>query len=617
MEKERSKLLDLIDGYEVPPEHKNEKGEPITEKSFFSRSFSGSLTGKRGLSSNVFFNAIKSLVRRLLYTSARVYGISLLTFGALVTLISLTFPYFNLASGARSATVTGLVVALLGVLFMFSESPIGNFVEDFFLTDYLLFEFFCIKRMQKTQERGKGLSSTFGILMGVLFAAASAFTHPLNVLLAVVLLLFVILSFASPEFSFLLTVSVLPYTEFLADPTLVLASLLTITFLSFLRKVISGKRVYVFEKYDMLIGLMIIFVLISGIFMKGTESFRNSVRLVLGALGYIMASNLLTNRRLADRVLIAVMLSSLPASVFVTVKFIIGATEGNYFYSGTGFYSTQVFGAFITVALLFTVSLFRETKRRAERAAYVCVLAIQLAALVCSAGFVAAVALLFGIAAYAILKLRRFSAPLLIALIVFAYVLFLLPGKLLGGEAFVSVFGMSVGDMLSLWRASARVFLDHPFSGVGMGAASFSEEIARYGFAAENSSNLFIEIACEAGVFAFIFFLCVLITSLRHRVTYRPYIRTSQVKIVSYFSAVALVCLIICGTVSYIWEHTAMCYLFWCVFGLGSATMRIAKRENDDKIIYYNDVVSSESSDIDVQIDGFAPRKSDKIIQNK
>lgn len=609
MEKERSRLLDLIDGYEVPPEHRNEKGEPITGKSFFSRSFTGSLTGKRGLSSNAFFDAVKSLVRRLLYTSARVYGISLLTFGALVTVISLTFPYFDLADGTRSAIITGLVMALLGTVFMFSESPIGNFVEDFFLTDYLLFEFLCIKRMQKSGDRGKGLSPTFGILLGILFAAISALTHPIKVLLAVVLLLFVVLSFASPEFSFLLTVFVLPYTEFVADTTVVLASLLIITFLSFLRKVISGKRVYVFEKYDLLIGAMIIFVLISGIFIKGMESFRNSMRLVLGALGYIMASNLVTNRRLADRVQTAVMLSSLPASVFVTVKYIIGAADGNYRYVGEGFYSSHVFGAFITVALLFTASLFRETKRTAERVAYACALTVQLAALVCSASFIAAIALVFGVAAYFILKSRRFSAPMLAALVLLAYVPLLLPEKLLSSDAVTFIFGENLNDMLSLWRASAKMFSAHPFSGIGMGAEAFSEEIAGYGFTAESSSNLFLEIACEAGVFAFLFFAGVLLTSLRHRATYRPYIRSSQVKVASYFSAVALVCLIICGTVSYIWEHTAVCYLFWCVFGLGSATMRIAKRENDDKIIYYNDVVSSESSDIDVQIDGFSPIK--------
>ncbi len=605
MEKERSKLLDFLDGYEIPKENKNDKGEPITGKSFFSRSLSGSLTGRIKLSSSKFFEAIKTGTRRFLFTSARVYGMMLLTFGALSTVIALASEYFDFGQGTQSALISGLVFAILGIIFMFSESPIGNFAENFFLTDYLVFEFFCIKRMPKNHG-GRGFAPAFGIIAGVILAAIGAWVHPLRVILVLGLLLFVALSFASPEFSFLFTILVLPYTEFIANTTFVLGALLITAFIAFLRKVISGKRVYVFEKYDFLIGIMIIFVLISGIFIKGMESFESSVMLVLGALGYILTSNLVTNRRLADRVSTAVALSSLPASAYVITTYVLSVAEKNYIYSGSGFYSSSVFGAFIIIAFLLTFSMLKEAKYATEQALLIFLLFIQAAALVCSASLLAAAVLLLGVLCHFLMKLRKFSGSVILLLILLAYAVFLLPKSILDTEAFTLILGRNASDTVSLWKASFKMFADHPLIGVGMGAISYSEEIVKYGaYAENNSSNLFLEIACEAGIFALLFFLLVIFTCLRHRTTYRSYVRLSQVKTISNTAMITFVCLILYGTVNYIWEHSAICYLFWCVFGLGSATLRIAKREYDDKIIYYNDVVSSESSDIDVQIDGF------------
>ncbi len=605
MEKQRAKFLDLLDGYEIPSEHRNEKGEPIVGKSFFSRSFTGTLSGKTSLSSNRLFDAFRILTKRFLNTSVRVYGTMLLIFGSIAALISLASDYFVFGSDSTAALITGLVLAVLGIVLTFAESPIGKFAENFFLTDYLFFEFFCIKRMQKNTDV-RPFTPSFGIVAGVLLGALSVPFHPLRVVLALFLLLFIALSFASPEFSFLLTLLLLPYTGILANTTYVLAALLIITALSFLRKVISGKRVYVFEKYDFLIGIMIVFVLISGIFIKGMESFESSVMILLGALGYILASNLVTNRRLADRVSAAITFSSLPASVYAVISYIITAAKGNYEYSGEGFFSTSVFGAFITVAILFTISLLKEAKRSAEEAVYISILFVQFAALVCTASFMAAAALIFSLICFIALKIKRLSGIFVLIVILLGYAILLLPEQILNSEAAMLIIGRSADELRELWGASFEMFSKNPLIGVGMGSESFSEEIVKYSENAHtNAANIFLELACEAGIFALIFFVLVLLESLRHRSRYRSYVRISQVKTVSNTAMLALIALIIYGSVNYIWESSATCYLFWCVFGLGSATLRISKREHDDRIIYYNDVVSPESSDIDVQIDGF------------
>jgi hypothetical protein len=56
------------------------------------------------------------------------------------------------------------------------------------------------------------------------------------------------------------------------------------------------------------------------------------------------------------------------------------------------------------------------------------------------------------------------------------------------------------------------------------------------------------------------------------------------------------------GLTEYIWSDVTVYYLFWCILGLGSAALRIAKREHDDKVMYYGDLASVDSSVLDVKI---------------
>lgn len=609
MKKNKTSLVELLDGYEVPAEHRNERGDPITSKSFFARTLSGSFSsGKR--SQNKFFLTLKHGIKMLVYTSTRVFGAFLLTFGVLTAILNLSLAYFGTGEVVFSTLLASFLLTLGGLVLTFFDKPIGIALEDFVLTDYILFEFLCMKRMQKSHAVFKGYPLAVGVGAGVLLAVLSTLLDPLAVISAIGILLFVLLSLASPEFSFLFSILVLPYLDFLPHSTAVLAALLITTLVSFVRKVISGKRVYVFEQYDFFLGMMIIFVLLSGIFVKGMASFESSLILVLGSLGYTLASNLVTNRRLADRVCTAITFSSLPASVYAIVIFIIGLKAGNNTYSADGFYSSSVFGVYLIVSVLFTVSALVEAKYVGERVALLCVLISNAAALGCILNYAAMIALFAGLLVYLIHKLRRFCTPLMLLVFAAAYLVFLLPRALLSGKFVTAVLGRPIREQLSLWLASLDMFRENALLGVGIGTEAFSEELAKNSeITAQNSSNLFLEIACEAGIFALIFFIVLLVIALRHRSIYRAYVRASEVRTVSKTAMIALFALVFSGTVSYIWSESAMCYLFWCVFGFGSATLRIAKREHDDRIIYYNDVVSSETSDVDVQIDGFAPKK--------
>ena len=128
------------------------------------------------------------------------------------------------------------------------------------------------------------------------------------------------------------------------------------------------------------------------------------------------------------------------------------------------------------------------------------------------------------------------------------------------------------------------MFLDNIFIGIGVGEEAFSEEFLKYAedsVTAPHSHNLFLEIGCEIGIFALIGFLYLLLIRVRHRATYARYVRNSSVDNISTLSGTALFALLIFGMSDYVWYSSSTYYLFWVVFAIGSATLRISKSEYD------------------------------------
>jgi O-antigen ligase len=124
-------------------------------------------------------------------------------------------------------------------------------------------------------------------------------------------------------------------------------------------------------------------------------------------------------------------------------------------------------------------------------------------------------------------------------------------------------------------------------------------ELAR-GFT--SASNVFISIGLELGIFALAAFVFMLIVRVRHRTIYHGYIKHSEISMISPIIAVATIGIIVFGTTSNVLGDAVSYYLFWCVFGAGSATLRVAKREYDERVMYFEDAIDRELSVVDVKI---------------
>jgi hypothetical protein len=302
----------------------------------------------------------------------------------------------------------------------------------------------------------------------------------------------------------------------------------------------------------------------------------------------------------------ALVISSFPAACVSVYGFVIAALK-----SGIGiivdadvsstFPGVQAYAVFLVVATITSGTLAKQSSG-ALRLLYSVLLVLNIAALVFTGETLAllavAIALLFFV-----FKRGRLAAPVILILFLLPYAILLLPEDI---AALVFKYvgdGTPYGEMLQRWRASLDILENDLWIGIGMGSESFAARISEYYIEGHtSSSNIFLELGIEAGVFALAALFLSLAVRLRHRAHYARYIRSSQVSTLSPALGASFFGLVFYGSLNYIWADMPSFYLFWLVFGMGSASLRIAKKESDDRILYYEDARRSDYSAIDVEI---------------
>ena len=596
-------------GYETPIYIREDGGEINTGIKFKEHIFSGNITAKKKkiLSSAVvkFFNRIAKMIS---FTSTRGFGGLFLSHGLLTLIYEIVGVYFDgFKASAVFPLVFGALLTILAIPLLAVDKPLSIALQEFAPTDYLFFEFLSIKRMHK-QSADRGIPPLLMAIFGIAFAACGMFFGFIMVFTVLVAAVAIYLSFVSPEFAFFSTIIFLPVFPLLDSGRVMLACMICAAFLSFARKIIFGKRVYSAEQYDMVIAVFMAIILIVGIFVRGMESFESSLWMLVFALGYPLASNLLANRRVAELAVGAMVGSSLFPTVYmvceVAVRIANGGISALTDYSAKAtFHTSGAYATFLLVAIFASAYFVLIAKRKLAKARYVAVILIDVVMLILTRRIDAILALIAGFIAFMILRRGRKAAPAAALPIIIPLLPLMLPADTY--NAIFADFGMGYTkpELIELWRTSFVMLKDKLLVGVGIGADSFSSVIAEYGqTAAENSSSLLFEIACEAGVLALVIFLALLFIRLRHRSIYRDYIAESHVTRLSCVSTAMVVMLIAFGMTEYIWADQMIYYLFWCIFGIGSATLRIAKREHDDRVMYYGDLTTVDSSVIDVKV---------------
>ena len=602
----RGHLVDLFVGYEKDAEY---------GRKFKSVTLTGNVTRTRARFVKRILAASRAMLNTFSYSSTRSYGLFFIGFGFLSFLLHAIRNYTVGAQIPLYVIIFSVAITLCGIPLVCFDKQFAIALQDFPPTDFIFYDFFCLKRMHRIdvsvsrygEERVFLIKPYFALVLGFLLAAFTVLVPMWWILLFIGVFLFLFLTFISPEFSFFSIILAIPYIPMLTYSDFILAMAVLVAFISFVVKVCLGKRVYYFEQYDLLLGLFLIFVLISGIFVKGLASFEASLIIVLFSMGYVLASSLISNRRLADCVINALIISSVPVSasaVYLGVRSLVTSGIEGFTPVSATFASSSSLAVYLLVAAVFTLYYIRASHILAARIGYAVIFLLIISALATTASAWALVVGIFGAFACAFIRMKKIGSILIGAISFLPYLLLFLGGETLSkfdGIKFTSALGL--GTLADRWGVSFDMLLDNLFVGVGIGSDSFSREIAYYSTEKySDSANLLLEIGCEAGIFALVSFVTIIFVRLFHKIAYRRYLSSSSVGRLSSYASVAMCVLLVFGAVNYLFSDLSLNLLYWCVFGIGGAALRVAKREHDDLIGYFSDGRSRDASSIDIDI---------------
>jgi hypothetical protein len=152
------------------------------------------------------------------------------------------------------------------------------------------------------------------------------------------------------------------------------------------------------------------------------------------------------------------------------------------------------------------------------------------------------------------------------------------------------------------FAASLKLLSENLLLGVGIGREPFSGAIYEScGVAYESCGSLILQMACEGGIFVPLCFLWLMLVRVRHSYKYLIYARKSLTSASLTMSGIAYAILIL-GLFGDVFQDATISFLFFAVFGIGSAMMRASKREHDEKVAYFTDTLSMYSSTLDLDV---------------
>ena len=573
---------------------------------FTSREISGGTSPRvKRFLRGAFAKGIAKIGKYLSYTSLKSYGAFLLSFG-LVTLLLNLGKYYILDNPtiAPSVLAVGIVLFAVGIPLLFFDKPMCIALQDFPLTDYLLFEFLSIKRVNRIQNP-PSIPIIVSVFLGTIPASLGFLFSLEYVLLALLVFIIVAISFTSLEFPTILTLIIAPYLSFTPYKVYIMAAMSVFAFIGYLVRVVIGKRSYHLDFYGVAILLFGIVFTVSGMLGKGEESGMNAWLYLALLLGYFPASGLVVNRRLTDSAIKAIVFATLPISVYALVTDAINIINNGFtamqFYYGAeaGGEKSFVISAYLLISALFTFMFFLEKNKKIKRVFYALFFLINLISIatICQLSVIIALfmSLFLALLAFKNSKIGYAIFPFT----VLPYLIPLLPGAYLDKISGIFNLKTSLTEIASGLYRNVRLGIDNIIFGVGIGKDSY---YAALGGVSERVDNIYVGVLSSIGVIALFILVIALVIKFIQTAVYSRYVKYSSVYVASTMCTVAVAALIMQGAFGNIFEFAELFYMFFVIFGISTATLRVAKKETDDRLNYYGDARSSETSSIDVNI---------------
>ncbi|MBQ9085910.1 MAG: O-antigen ligase family protein [Clostridia bacterium] len=550
------------------------------------------------LEASWFLNFCVKIIRKCLCIPLKNCGSALFSFGiytVLVYFIRMLVP--GLTESGFDFVMTGIGICIVSIPMMLSKDSVASAVGNSVIPRMLFSGGFGFREehyeapVRSHRTRGNVL-----VMAGLLFGALTLFIHPLSIIVLFVFLIALCVVFVTPEIGVLSTIFFLPFFSLLDDSTIAFAVLVLVTGMSYLLKLLRGKRILRMELMDISVVAFTLLLFFSGTITAGGKKGYYEVLLSCSLmLGYFLVVNLMRTEAWLKRLIYAWVSSGTIVALLGIIQYVFGMfgsdvwLDVRYFTNIRGrvtsvFDNPNVLGMYL--CMVFPFALYALSRCCAKNEKLLCRISVGIillcAVLTWSRG--AWLAILISALLFALFNSPKTFRVIFFCILAIPFLPMVLPES-------VTIRFMSIGDMadsslqyrMYTWKGALRLLRENFWGGIGYGNTAFREIYPQYAYAgieaAEHSHNLFLQIMIGMGIGGLIVFLAVLLLGAQMNLEYIKNTKDLSTRLMVVSALCSFVAILIMGLFDFVWYNYRLFFLFWVVLAMACAGTRIGNAE--------------------------------------
>lgn len=491
----------------------------------------------------------------------------------------------------------GAFSCLIGFPMILSRESIAQAILKSKSTEFIFVRLFGFRKESLESEpyRGRWISSGL-LLLGMALGLLTFVISPQSILLGIAGIILLSLLFVMPEIGVILSVFMLPFFYFFSAPSLVLGLLIFISTLSYLIKLIRGKRTFKFELMDFAVILFGFILFFSGaITAGGQQGYREVLLSCVLIFGYFLTVNLMRTQIWLTRCIKVFVFSGTITSVlgilqYMTKKFNSGAwLDLSYFSDIEGrvdalFENPNMLAAYLVLVVPFAVTLTIQAYNAKERLLYLfsCLSVLSCTIITWSRGAWLAVLLeLFVLAMMYSKKTLRYLFLLCFAV---PFLPILLPSSVT--NRFLSILNFSDSSIvyrMYTWKGSWNVAKHYFWSGIGYGTEAYQNVYPQFAYAgmeaAEHSHNLALQILIGMGIGGLLVLVFTVFLFFQMNLEHLKISQNAEHRRMIMATICTVLATLVMGCFDFVWYNYRIFFMFWVLLGIACSYTRVGQED--------------------------------------
>lgn len=555
------------------------------------------------LENGIAAKVIRKISGALAIMSVNVYGMFFAVYGVatVITYFVAVYALANPTNITQTRLITAIIIIVCSIPFMSSAKNTVELFGSGKLARKISVKYLCIPE-EKLRTRRK--ISGVGVMLlaaavGLVLGGLSFYISPAIVISVFLAINILFLIFAIPEIGILITVTAIPFMQYIRFADVILIMFIAFTALAFILKVLRGNRIFRISSPCIMVILYCLATLIASSFSPlGIKPFINSLTMTVIVLGgYFLGSNLTRKKEIRNVCIKILTVSLVLLAMLQFLNMYYMSISSGIEYSLNFNYRSIIADAGINVTYnvrlpgllaamlspLLIAECFKQKRIYNIVTVLLCFVPVMLS-IALYGTFEIMLALVVGVALYLVMYSHKTLTAAILLIIPVAIVFMLLPDILeFAGIANIPTWAEVVNfifpDNSDLTAVRSSVVTDihimlkdgHLF-GIGVGDDTLKHTLAPYmsvmSEGTTDAGTTCMQILCESGILGFALFLIFAFLLVKHSLKFIMKNVDRSERIVTLALLCGFITAILLGFICCIYTDMQMRFLFWLCAGM-------------------------------------------------